>query len=312
MKAIVRACSALALGACVALASERALADETDALPPVPAPTLGRARATDASSKPPLVWRWSRFSTAEYVITGAAGLITLGAAIIQPRPQHTLEGGLWFDEAVRNAIRPNDMQTRYVYRDVSDVGVSLAVTWPFFADSLVSAWWYRNSRDVAEQMALIDLEAMAVSGAVQGATNVWVSRERPYGRSCGSPELPDRALDCEGSTHYRSFFSGHTTFSFTGAALVCVHHLEHDLLGAPWDAVSCGAGYVLAAATGASRVLGDVHYTTDVLTGALVGTVVGYGVPLLHYAFPSSTLHAGTVSMHIVPTGTGATMVGVF
>ena len=49
-------------------------------------------------------------------------------------------------------------------------------------------------------------------------TNVVVSRERPFGKDCGG-ELPDDAIDCRDSFHYRSFFSGHSAFSFTGGGV---------------------------------------------------------------------------------------------
>jgi membrane-associated phospholipid phosphatase len=260
----------------------------------------------------PLLWRWSRFSTADYAIATTGAAITLSTAIIKPRPQHSLSGGILFDEAARSALRPDGIQTRYQFRDASDVGLSLAVTWPFFADALTTAWWYRSSRDVAEQMALIDLETLAITGAVQGVTNVLVSRERPYGRTCGG-ELPDAAIDCDGSVHYRSFFSGHAAFSFTGAALICTHHFQNELLGAPWDALSCVGGYAVATTTATFRVVSDVHYASDVIVGALVGTIIGYGVPFLHYRQQElGTVRAGGMKFQLVPTLGGLGAAGVF
>jgi membrane-associated phospholipid phosphatase len=261
----------------------------------------------------PLVWRGQRFSTADYVIASVGGALTLSAAMIRPRAQHSLSGGMFFDDSVRDALRAGSLQSRYVFRDASDVGLSLIVTWPFFADALVSAWWYRGSRDVAEQMALIDLETLAISGAVQGATNVLVSRERPYGRDCGSSMLPGHATDCEGSTHYRSFFSGHSAFSFTSAALICTHHLRNDLLGGPWDGLSCLGGYLVAGATASFRVVSDVHYASDVLTGALVGTLIGYGVPLLHYRRSrTESPTTGALQLNLVPAAGGLGLLGIF
>jgi len=262
---------------------------------------------------PPLVWKWARFSTADYVVTMAGGAATLTAAIVRPRAQHSLSGGLWFDDSVRNALRVDTLANRYIFRDASDVGLSLLVSWPFVADALTTAWWYRGSREAAQEMALIDLETLAVSGAVQGVTNVLVSRERPYGGDCGSSELPSDALDCTGSSRYRSYFSGHSSFSFTSAALICVHHFKNELLGAPWDALSCAGGYAVAASTATFRIVSDMHYATDVLTGALVGTLVGYGVPLLHYSRrgSSATTLAG-LQLHLIPSPGGVGLLGVF
>lgn len=268
----------------------------------------------------PLVWKWRTFSLADYVITGAGAAVTLTAAIVNPRAQHSLSGGIGFDDDVRKALRADTLADRYLFRDASDVGLSLSVSWPFAVDALTTAWWYRGSRESAQEMALINLETLAISGALQGATNVLVSRERPFGRDCGQGELPENAIDCEHSFHYRSFFSGHSAFSFTGAALICIHHFENELLGAPWDAISCATGYGVAATTASFRVVADVHYASDVLIGAAVGTLVGYSVPLLHYRNigGSSRQSAGLrssptrVQLRLIPAPNGVGLLGIF
>jgi hypothetical protein len=281
---------------------------------PTPGPDVrGGKPLLDESGPPPLRWDWAPFSTADYVVGAAAGAITLASAIIHPLPAHQLSGGFLFDNAVEKAVQNFGTAPRYAFRDASNVGLSLAATWPFFADSLVSAWWYRGSRDAAQQMALLDLETLAVAGATQGVVNVLVSRQRPYGPTCGSAQLPGNAVDCEGPEEYRSFFSGHATFSFTAAALVCVNHASTDLLGAPWDGISCGAGYVVAATTATFRVLGDEHWASDVITGALVGTIIGYGVPLLHYRHHDiGRVDVAGMKLQLVPFGSGASLVGTF
>jgi membrane-associated phospholipid phosphatase len=265
---------------------------------------------------PPLIWKWHRFSLADYIVTLGGGAVTLSAAIVHPRPQHSLSGGIGFDDAVRKHLRAGTLADRYFYRDVSDVGLSLAVSWPFVGDALTAAWWYRGSRVTAQEMGLIDLETLAIAGALQGATNVMVSRERPFGRDCGGAELPTDSIDCENSFHYRSFFSGHSAFSFTSAALICVHHFENDLLGGPWDAIACGTGYAVAATTATFRVVGDVHYASDVLLGAAVGTLVGYSVPLIHYrkfgGKPRADSASSGLQLRIIPQAAGLGLLGIF
>ena len=292
----------------------------TDAVP-AQAPNTGQVDArtvvlptlVSTDAPPPLIWKWSNFSAADYVVTLTGGAVTLGAAIVPPRARHSLGGGILFDNDVRNALRAKGLANRYVFRDASDVGLSLSVTWPFVADALTEAWWYRGSREAAEEMALIDLEAFAISGALQGVSNVFVSRERPYGRDCGTAELPSNAIDCVDSNHYRSFFSGHATFSFTAAALICSHHFENDLLGSPWDAISCAGSYAVAATTSTFRIVSDQHYASDVITGAFVGSLVGYAVPWLHYrqkrSGDSTTLG---MQLHLVPSPGGLGVLGIF
>lgn len=293
-------------------------------VPPAGATPIKKPREVNAlplvstNAPPPLIWKWPTFSTGDFVVTVGGAAITLTAAIVQPRAQHSLSGPIGFDADVRKALRAGNLTARYDFRDASDVGLSLAVSWPFAADALTTAWWYRGSRETAQQMALIDLQTLAIVGAIQGATNVVVSRERPFGSSCGQGELPDDAIDCRDSFHYRSFFSGHSAFSFTGAALVCVHHFENELLGSPWDGVSCAAGYAVAATTASFRIVADVHYASDVLLGATIGTLVGYGVPLLHYRKLGGESRAREQSalprleLSLVPAPGGLGVLGVF
>lgn len=287
---------------------------------PVPVPTpspvvLGGKPLPPGRFARPLEWKRSRFSKLDFTVMMAGGALTLMAAIVRPGPKH-VRGPILFDKPIESALRAPTIQQAYIYRDASDTGLSLLATWPFMVDAFITAWWYRGSRDTAEQMALIGLETLAVSGAVQGVTNVLVSRERPYGDSCRSTtdDIPNNAIDCTGSTHYRSFFSGHSAFSFTGASLICFEHTELHLLGGPWDALSCVGGYAVAAATATFRVAGIEHYPSDIITGALVGTAVGWGVPLLHFRNPNlgTVKTTGGLTMRLVPQGTGAGVVGMF
>lgn len=314
----------MALVAALALCARQSLALEPPAPDPPPKQQPRQVNVLPLVSKdapPPLIWQWRTFSTADYVVTLTGGAITLAAAIVSPRSRHSLSGGIGFDDDVRKALRAGTLAARYRYRDASDVGLSLTVSWPFVVDALTTAWWYRGSRETAQEMSLINLETLAISGAIQGTTNVLVSRQRPYGPDCGSDELPGDAIDCVNSFHYRSFFSGHSAFSFTSAALICIHHFENELLGGPWDAVSCATGYAVAGATATLRVVADVHYASDVLLGAAVGTLVGYGVPLFHYRDIGGSRErsrargargAHGLQLRLVPSAGGVGVLGIF
>ncbi|HEY3817628.1 MAG TPA: phosphatase PAP2 family protein [Polyangiaceae bacterium] len=283
-----------------------------DAVADGPAPPDG----AHLVAPPPLVWDpgWKAFGTGDYTLTGLSAGVAIAGAIVTPLPHH-LYGGVAFDDAVRNAleIRPSNIGARYVARDTSDVLLSLAVTSPFFFDAMLTAWYQRRSPEIAEQMALVDAEAFAIAGAAQEVTTALVSRERPYGVDCGGA-LPSTTLDCTNPGRYRSFFSGHATLSFTAAGLTCEHHLTLGLLGGVEDALVCAGAFVLAATTATLRVASDQHYATDVLAGALVGTAIGLGVPALHYSGSrwSEPLATGSLELRVVPTGFGASVLGVF
>jgi hypothetical protein len=101
--------------------------------------------------------------------------------------------------------------------------------------------------------------------------------------------------------------------------LICIHHVENELLGPPWDALSCAGGYAVAATTATFRVVADVHYASDVLLGAAVGTLVGYSVPLLHYRkLGGKSRAAGSASatrplqLHLIPSAGGVGLAGTF
>ena len=262
----------------------------------------------------PVLWHpeWPRFSTADWAITGAAAAITIAAAILPPQPKHAF-GGVLFDDEARKVLRHPTTEGRYIARDTSDVLLSLEATWPLFVDALITTWWYRASPDAAAQMALIDAKALTIVTAIQGVTNTIASRERPYGRICGTEEQPQSTIDCEGNVRYRSFFSGHAAFAFMSAGLICVHHVKNDLLGTPGDAISCVAAYAGAGATAVLRVVGDMHYVSDVTIGAAFGTLVGLAVPLWHYRRANLAPQGKNgVDMTIIPVGAGLGVGGTF
>jgi membrane-associated phospholipid phosphatase len=262
----------------------------------------------------PVLWNpeWPRFSTADWIITAAGAAITLTAAIIPPQSKHSLSGGIGFDDRARSALRLPTPEGRYVARDGSDVILSLEATWPFFVDALITTWWYRGSPDAAAQMALVDGEALAIVTAIQGATNTIVSRERPYGQTCGTPDLPNATNDCDGNVRYRSFFSGHSAFTFMAAGLICVHHEKLELLGGAGDHIACVTAYAGAAATATMRVMGDMHYVSDVAVGAGVGTLVGLAVPLFHYRRVNLAPQKAAVDWTLIPVGAGLGVGGTF
>ena len=184
-------------------------------------------------------------------------------------------------------------------------------TYPFLVDSFIVAYWYRGSDDVALQMALIDAEAFAISGAIEGAANFASGRARPYARECGNG-LPSDTTDCDPQTLYRSFFSGHTVVSFTAAGLICAHHEALDLFENAADHVACALGFVAAATIGTLRIVGDAHYFSDVFVGSVVGTAVGLGVPLLHHYKRAPSGESSGLALKFVPSPNGAQLVGTF
>jgi membrane-associated phospholipid phosphatase len=257
----------------------------------------------------PLVWNaaWPKFGTAEWLSTGA-GFAALLVATVGPQPKTHWEGGILFDESVRNALRVSDFNGRRWARDMSDIGLTLSESWPFL-DALVVSGWYRQSPEVAVQQSLITLEVIGVTAGLQGIVSSLASRERPYGRDCGGA-LDGRERDCLQSSRYKSFYSGHSSQAFAVAAVNCMHHAYLPLYGGGTpDTLACIGALGVAGATAFLRVSADVHYTTDVLAGAFMGSAVGLLVPwAFHYRFgpPAPPDEARSWTLQVVPTGLGA------
>lgn len=272
----------------------------------------------------PVRWhkQWKKFGLENAVITGA-GLVAAVASLAIPSDEDRWTAPNDLDTAVRNALRPSTLKQQNRFRDASDVLLTISIN-QMLVDTLVVSWWMHERPEVAWQMALIDIETLAINTAVNTIVSGAVSRQRPYGDRCVG-ELGDRLDDCVRSRRYRSFFSGHTSTTFAIAGMTCMHHAYMPLYGhAAADAAFCAFGFLTAAGTGALRIVGDQHFFTDVLVGAAVGTAIGLGVPwLLHYrtgpAIPHEksgrrSPHADGLSLDLtlVPLPTGANVVGRF
>jgi len=256
--------------------------------------------------------QWGSFGMWDYGLLGGAAAVTVAAQIIGPfqsdgDPQ---AGDGWqrssrFDEIVRRRMRRDDLSERGRIRDASDMLLSLTVSYSFLFDGLVSAFWYHESPEVGRQLTLLAIEVQFITAAVQSTSNMLASRVRPYVRDCGG-ELPEDNGDCTGSVRFRSFFSGHTSQAFAGAATSCVYHAKFDLYGGgSSDVLPCVGLLASATAVGVFRMMGDMHYITDVISGALVGSAIGTLVPLLRMRDLERDR-----SVSIVPNGLGLAVVG--
>lgn len=250
-----------------------------------------------------------RFGVVDAVLTGAFATTALVFAIRGPN-----EGAFGppsaFDEAARDALRPDAFEAQLFFRDTSDVLLGMGLASAFFGDALVNATWLRRSPDVGKQIALIDLEVLAVTLGLQQLVANTLGRERPFGRTCGT-ELDERSAPCVTHDRYLSHFSGHASVSFALASASCSHHARLGLVDSPL--LPCVLSYSAAGLTSLFRVLGDQHYATDVLAGAAIGTAIGLGIPFAHYELLGSPAETSDgTSLVVVPTGSGFGVVGRF
>lgn len=244
---------------------------------------LGTARAQSRE----LDWQdeWRRYGAVDAGVT--VGLAALGLLIneLAPNRMGRRGEGILFDEPARDALRLGEGVARRRARTTSDVLLATMIAWPV-VDSL--AVWGRGEGDTGLQLFGVTSLAFASTYGLLSGLKRLVGRPRPYARLCGSGQLVGEPFeDCRDEDRFRSFPSGHVAYTFTGASLVCTSHLHLPVYGRRGaDITACATALAVAFTTGLLRMMGDVHYATDVVGGAFLGALSGFLLPsLLYYGF---------------------------
>ncbi|GBD88178.1 PAP2 superfamily protein [bacterium BMS3Abin03] len=79
----------------------------------------------------------------------------------------------------------------------------------------------------------------------------------------------------------RSYFSGHATAAFAMAVFVSTVYSDY-YPNSGWKPFVWAGSLALAATVGVLRYSAGLHFPTDIITGALVGSAVGYLIPFVH------------------------------
>ncbi|MCR4822038.1 MAG: phosphatase PAP2 family protein [Treponema sp.] len=126
--------------------------------------------------------------------------------------------------------------------------------------------------------ALMYSETLMIANGVKEMVKVCVDRTRPYMYYDSDTYPSDVSEDGDWAD---SFFSGHATMSFAGATFAsytfCKYFPESS-----WRIPVVAGSYALALTAASLRILSGNHFMTDVITGAVFGSGVGFLVPWLH------------------------------
>ena len=147
----------------------------------------------------------------------------------------------------------------------------------------------RQSWTVAAMYGEVLLIGNGLGELLNGVTN----RTRPF--------VYNDDLDIPGEAPFevearRSFPSGHTANAFAAAVfLSSVYAKLHP--GSSAKTWVWAGSLTLAATTGYMRYQGGKHFPTDIISGAIIGSLVGWGVPKLH--------EVDGVNLTIAPSGGG-------
>jgi membrane-associated phospholipid phosphatase len=129
-------------------------------------------------------------------------------------------------------------------------------------------------------------EAMLVSSGINRNVKNTVQRKRPYvyNSSISYEDRHDESSDAK-----KSFYSSHTSFAFCAATFTT--KIFSDIYPATfWRYVVSAGTFSLAATVGFLRYKGGMHYPTDILAGAVMGSATGYLVPWMHEGKSSVTI----------------------
>ena len=136
-------------------------------------------------------------------------------------------------------------------------------------------------------------EVMLVGNGLGELLKRVTSRTRPFAYN-DDRDIPDEAPFEVGAR--RSFPSGHTANAFAAAVFLSSVYakLHPDSSARTWMWVG---SLTLATTTGYMRYQGGKHYPTDIISGAIIGSLVGWGVPKLH--------EVDGVNLTLAPSGGG-------
>ena len=170
----------------------------------------------------------------------------------------------------------------------ADVALAVALVAP-----LTLAVWAAPDHAAALEDAARVVEAAAVAALLTQIAKISVGRPYPYVYGGASSPASDRTGGWGGGTgprwpeqaddgvNYGSFWSGHTAVPVAAAtAAATLFAARHPR--SPWRWLVWGAGPALALTAGFLQVQAGNHFPSDVLAGALVGGLVGWGTATLH------------------------------
>lgn len=171
-----------------------------------------------------------------------------------------------FDASVRGSMKWSNTKTAATLSDIMLFGVMPAAAF------ITPVWTNHNYGRAALTLG----EAMVFTGVVTQIAKFSVARARPYAYYGNDYSNPDSRL---------SFFSGHTSYSFalsiSSAMLLAQSYPQHS-------AIIYIVATTLAMIPGYLRIAADKHYFSDVLTGAIIGTGIAYGVTQLQLSSNST------------------------
>lgn len=127
-------------------------------------------------------------------------------------------------------------------------------------------------------VGIMYLETMMLSLAVPLISKAHIKRIRPFVYNNKVPL--EEKLD---QNTLKSFYSGHATYAFASAVfLSTVYH--HYYPHSKYKTYVWSSSLSLASLVGYLRYRAGKHFPSDILTGAVIGSAIGWAIPFMHQA----------------------------
>ncbi len=101
-------------------------------------------------------------------------------------------------------------------------------------------------------------------------------RTRPFAYNEDAPLEEKKSQNAK-----RSFFSGHPSVAFAMAVFLSTVYSDYHP-NSEWKPFIWGVSLLAASTVGYLRYTAGKHFPTDIITGALVGSAIGYFIPFIH------------------------------
>jgi hypothetical protein len=210
--------------------------------------------------------------TRDAVATGITAATTLSLMALQKQLGPT--SCRWCDPPAVDADLSRSLRWRNTdLPDKASTGLALALGAGALGYGLLDGY-QRGDPRTGWANALLVTEATSAAMLLDTSVKYLAGRQRPYAW---------RGETRPGDRHDRnlSFFSMHSTFAFAVASSSSTLLLEQH---APHAKAYAMVAYGTAATIAYLRVASDRHYTSDVVVGAAVGTVMGWAIPHFFHA----------------------------
>jgi len=173
----------------------------------------------------------------------------------------------------KNDINAFDRGLMFSYNKPLDITSDYGV-YALLALPVISLVGQINDKDAWLTYGIMYAEAFFLTFGTKELLKNAIIRYRPYMYDGG---IPDGKED----DYYNSFPSGSTALAFLSAGFLSAT-FSAEYPNSPWEIPVIAGVYTLATGIAAFRIASGSHFLTDVLTGAAIGSLYGWVIPLLH------------------------------